>query len=336
MPTNLKRAELDRLAAIHSLNSAGVESMLDLAGARPSSAESVLFLARTLRLGGLLSLAAGIVFFVAANWSRVAIFGRFALIEIIVIACAALALWKPPPRIVGRGALFLAFIATGALLALFGQTYQTGADVYELFLTWALLGLPLVLLAQWSVTAATWVLVFNVALLLFCGWPSSGGLFWALLGSPHFRPAWAILGAGFVNLLLWYGFDARRVPSVPDWVRRLIVTCAFVHITWAGVLGAVASEDFGYGEHTDLGVLAGFVVAIGAVIAYALQRRNDIYPLALVTLAFIIVSMAGIARVFDFNDEGVFFLLALWLIGVSTVGGKVLLILMRRWRVAPA
>jgi len=336
MPSNLKRAELDRLAQSHSLNAAGVETMLDLAGARPAPAESLQFLARTLVLCGLLSLAAGLVFFVAANWSRLAIFGRFALVELAIVACAALALWKPPTRIVGRGALFLAFIATGALLALFGQTYQTGADVYELFLTWALLGLPLVLLARWSVTAAAWVVVFNVALLLFCGWPSSGGLFWALLGSRHYRPDWAILIAGFVDLLLWYGFEARPMPSVPDWVRRLIVTCAFVHLTWAGVLSAVAPEAFGFGDQGDPRVLAGFVLAIGAVIGYALHRRSDIYPLALVTLAFLIVSMFWIARFFDFDDDGVYFLMALWLIGVSTIGGKLMLTLLRRWRTAAA
>jgi uncharacterized membrane protein len=78
-------------------------------------------------------------------------------------------------RFAGRGATFLAFVATGALLALFGQTYQTGADVYELFLTWALLGLPLVVAAQWGVASAAWVLVLNISLMLFSGWHPAGG-----------------------------------------------------------------------------------------------------------------------------------------------------------------
>ena len=134
----LKRAELDHLAKFHSLDERGVESLLAIARARPGRAEGRLFLAACLRIGGLLSLAAGVVFFIAANWSDFAVFGRFALIEALLVACAALAIWQPPPASVGRGALFLAFVATGGLLALFGQTYQTGADVYELFLSWAL------------------------------------------------------------------------------------------------------------------------------------------------------------------------------------------------------
>ena len=336
MQHTLKRAELDRLAEFHSLQREACESMLELAAARPSRSESLLFLSRCLRIAGLLSFASGIVFFVAANWSRIAVFGRFGLVEIVLVACAALACWKPPPRILGRSALFLAFISTGALLALFGQTYQTGADVYELFLTWALLGLPLVLLAQWSVATAAWVLVLNSALVLFCGWPTTGGLLWSLFGSPHFQASHMVLIAGVVNLALWGGFEMRQIAAVPDWVRRLLVTCAFVFITWAGVLSVVGSDMvFGIVESNPV-LFVGFAIAMGATVAYALYRRGDVYPLALVTVAFVIVSMVWLTRVLDFKDEGMFFMLALWLIVVSTIGGRVLMTLVRRWRPAAA
>ena len=334
MQPKLKRAELDRLANIYSLNRDGVALMLELAGARPSRTESLQFLARCLSLAGLLSLASGLVFFVAANWSRIAVFGRFGLVELVLIACAALACWKPPPRIVGRSALFLAFIATGALLALFGQTYQTGADVYELFLTWALLGLPLVLLAQWSVTSATWVVVLNTALVLFCGWPSTGGLLWTLFGSPHFQRLVLILLAGVVNLALWIGFEAKPLAAVPDWVRRLIVTCAFAFITWVGALSVAVSDIVYVGMQTDARAFFGFAAALGIAVAYAFHRRTDIYPLALAAAAFIIVGMVWLVRVLNLHDESLVFVMALWLIGTSAAGGRVLMVLMRRWRVA--
>ena len=156
MQPKLKRSELDGLAEFHSLTPTKVEALLDLANARPSRAEGLRFLGLCLRMAGILSLAAGLVFFVAANWARIAVFGRFALVELVLVICVAVAFVRPPPSFAGRGAIFLAFIATGALLALFGQTYQTGADIYELFLTWALLGLPLAIAAQWSVASAAW------------------------------------------------------------------------------------------------------------------------------------------------------------------------------------
>ena len=335
MQPPLKRSELDGLAEFYSLDTPRTEAMLELAGARPSRAEGLSFLARCLRIAGVLSVAAGVVFFVAANWSKLALFGRFALIQLVLAACVMLAVSRPPPEFIGRAATFLAFISAGALFALFGQTYQTGADVYELFLTWALLGLPLVVAAQWSVASAAWVLVFNTALLLFCGWNPSGGLLWAIFGGVHFRPAHLIMGAAWLNLALWFGFEFRPVEAVPDWVRRLILSCAFGFGTWGGVLGVMGGDlVFGDMKGDPKAVLA-LVLAITAVVAYTLRRRTDVYPLAVVMGTFIIVSMAWLARVVEFRDEGTFLFLALWLVGTSTAAGKILTSLTRSWRTVP-
>lgn len=324
MQPKVKRSELDGLAEFHSLDASKVEALLELAEARPSRAEGLRFLGTCLRIAGVLSLAAGLVFFVAANWSRFAVFGRFALVELVLVACGVLAFVRPPPSTLGRGAAFLAFIATGALLALFGQTYQTGADIYELFLTWALLGLPLAIAAQWSVATAAWVVVLNVALLLFCGWNPAGGLLWAVLGGMDFRPAHLVLGAAWLNTALWFAFELWRVDAVPDWVRRLILSCAFGFGTWSGVLAVIDDGD----PVAALGLAAAMI----AVAAYAMRRRTDVYPLAVVMGAFIIVSLVWLGTKMTFRDEGMFLLMALWLIGTSTAAGRILTVLTRRWR----
>ncbi|HEV7609010.1 MAG TPA: DUF2157 domain-containing protein [Steroidobacteraceae bacterium] len=332
MQPKLKRSELDGLAEFYSLDSRRTETMLELAGAHPQRAEAIHFFANCLRIAGVLSLAAALVFFVAANWSRIAVFGRFALVEIVLIACVAVAFAKPPPAFIGRGAAFLAFIATGALLALFGQTYQTGADVYELFLGWALLGLPLVVAAQWSVATAAWVLVLNGALVLFCGGHPTGGLMWALLDGWHFRPTLLIIAAAWVNLVLWFALEIRPIDAAPDWVRRLILSCAFGFGSWGGVLGVLDDRTGFDAARGDPAALLALVVAMVAVVVYAFRRRTDVYPLAVVMGTFIIVSLVWLGRVAAFRDEGTFLLLALWLIGTSTAAGKVLTSLTRRWR----
>lgn len=336
MQHRLKRSELDGLAEFYSLDAERTETMLDLAGARPSRAEGLRFLATCAGVGGVLSLAAGLVFFVAANWGEIAVFGRFALIELVLVACAVLAFVKPPPVFIGRGAVFLAFIATGALLALFGQTYQTGADVYELFLAWALLGLPWVVAAQWSLASAAWVLVLNTALLLFCGWHPTGGLLWAIFGGLHFQPARLIMAAAWLNLGLWFAFEYWRIDAVPDWVRRLTLSCAFAFGTWGGVLGVMGGDlvfDDLRGDPIAVLILAAAMVA---VVAHTLRRHTDVYPLAVVMGTFIMVSLVWLARVIEFHDEGTFLALALWLIGTSTAAGKVLTSLTRRWRAGAA
>ena len=100
-----------------------------------------------LRIGGILSLAAGLVFFVAANWSEFAVFGRFALLELVLVGLRRRRLREAAAGIRWAAPRCSSLSSPRAhCWRLFGQTYQTGADVYELFLTWALLGLPLVVL----------------------------------------------------------------------------------------------------------------------------------------------------------------------------------------------
>jgi uncharacterized membrane protein len=154
----LTRRELDAFAEHHRLERPAVEALFEIAGARPSKRERLRLLRGVLSIGGVLSLVAAVVFFVAANWQLLGMFGRFTLVHVLLLATVALSLWRPPRARIGRLAMLGAFLLTGALLALFGQTYQTGADVHELFFTWAVLGLPFVLVGQWSVAWGAWTL----------------------------------------------------------------------------------------------------------------------------------------------------------------------------------
>lgn len=335
MGGRIKRDELDRIAATYALDAPAVDAMLDAAAARPGTEAQREFFARCARYGGILSLAAGIVFFVAANWGRIAVFGRFALLELLLLAFMGVALAKPPPRFVGRAALFLAFVVTGALLALFGQTYQTGADVYELFLTWSLLGLPLVLLARWGVASAAWVVVFNTALLLYCGWRPAGGLLWALFDNGWFA-GYAVLVSAALNLALWLAFEKLEWSAVPDWVRRLIVTCGMAFVTWAGITGVEGSELIAFSGRAQPPSAAWAYLLMTAVAVVTVLRRRDVYPLALAMASFILVSLCWIPKGVGGSDAGTVFAMALWLIATSGVAGRVLLTLMRRWRAVPA
>ncbi len=328
------RVQLDSLAAHHVMREAAVESMLELAGARPSLDETQRFVNRCLRIAGILALAAAVVFFVAANWSVIAVFGRFALLQILLLACAVVAFIRPPPQLAGRAALFLAFIVTGALLALFGQTYQTGADVYELFLAWTLLGLPFVIAAQWSVSAAAWIAVLNTAIALYCGWQPSGGMLWAFFGGQRFEPHYLLVGACYLNLLLWWASEARRTPVVPSWVRRLILACAFMFGCWASLQAIFQS----WRQFSLVGTVLLFLAGMVAVVAWARRQRDDVFAVAVVTGAFILVSTVLLGRWLanPLGGTGIAFVLAAWLIVTSTVGARLLVGMVREWRVEDA
>jgi uncharacterized membrane protein len=324
----MNRKELDAFAAHYGLSAEGVETALALAGARPRRADIERFGVRLLHLSGVLSIAAGVVFFVAANWSALAVFGRFALVEAVLVAAVAFALWRPPPHAVGRYALLLAFIVTGALFALFGQTYQTGADVYELFLNWSLLGVVLAIAAQWSVVWAAWTLVVNVALALFCGARPEAGLFWLVFSG--LSQSQLLIVPLVVNALIWVASVAlegsRWAHVAPAWLGRFALACAVAYGTWGGMIVVVRSEPGG----GAVGLLVPLVV-FTAVAMHTLRRRVDVFPLATIEASLIVLSTTAIAEYGNLDDVGIFFVLAAWLIVTSTVSGHYLMRLVRAW-----
>src|SRR3982751_3055676 len=158
------RLALSEIAAEHRLDAAATRRLEDLAGlhAEPAALDTLLprgvaVLAAT--LGGL-----GIVFWIAANWATLGRFGRFALLEVFVVAICGGALWKPAAR---APLGLLALLAIGALFAYFGQSYQTGADPWQLFAVWAVLALPLCLAARSDVLWAPWALVVMTGISLW-------------------------------------------------------------------------------------------------------------------------------------------------------------------------
>jgi uncharacterized membrane protein len=327
----MNRSELDAFVARNRLSPAAIDAAFEIADARPNASHMRQFAVRLLRLAGVLSLAAGIVFFVAANWSEFGVAGRFMLVQIILVVSVALALWKPPPQTLGHAALLMAFIATGALLALFGQTYQTGADVYELFLTWAVLGLPFVVAGQWSVVCAAWLLVLNCALLLFFGWRPHGGWLWVVFAPWHTSTSATLLVPSVLNLLLWVGAEflrrSRGNSLTPRWITRLALACCFGFLTWAGT-DALDGRNLSGDEAVALLV----VLALEAGIAlYAVRRRDDVFPLALAAGSLIVLGTTTLGVHTGFENVGSFFVIALWLVMSSTLSGRILMSYVRQW-----
>ena len=102
--------------------------------------------------------------------------------------------------------LALAGILLGALLALLGQTYQTGADTWELFAWWAVLLLPWALAAASQAVWLLWTLVVNVAMVLWLG--ERVFSWWGLLGATYL-PALIVAGLNLAMLAGWE-LAARR------------------------------------------------------------------------------------------------------------------------------
>jgi uncharacterized membrane protein len=86
-------------------------------------------------------IGAAVIYLVAFNWDKLDRFSHFALVAVPLFLTVLFAAWRFP-GVSAYSALVASWLLTGALLALFGQTYQTGADPFQLFGAWALLTLP--------------------------------------------------------------------------------------------------------------------------------------------------------------------------------------------------
>ena len=279
---------------------------LKLAGVLPEKRDWLKFLDHLLLGLGTVLLISGIVFFFAANWSALGRFSRFALVESALLV-SLVAAWRLGESPGGKAARLASVLLVGVLLALVGQTYQTGADSWELFATWTLLVLPWVLLEKDSLLWFTWVVLANLSAITYVS--TFSGFFSVLLGPDELL--WVLFILNTLALAIWQALASQKALKTL-WPLRLLATASGAFITLLAFKGVV-DRPFGwtatlawvtwlvgihwaYGRHRpDLYVLAGavfsMVVVISGFIGHFLLR--DFHAGSLLLMTFVILSLSA-------------------------------------------
>src|SRR2546423_3014130 len=146
---------------------ADARAALDMAGALPHAQHWRAFLDRLLLWSGAVALAAAVVFFIAHNWNDLGKLAKFGLVEALVLAAVLGYGRLGPKKAAGKASLLVACILLGALLALFGQTAQTGADTWEHFANWSGLIAAWVIVGRFAALWILWPAIANVAIVLY-------------------------------------------------------------------------------------------------------------------------------------------------------------------------
>ena len=120
----------------------------------------------TLGLGTALILA-GIIFFFAYNWADMSKWAKLGLIEVGIILGLISTAFFSLKTLPGQLSLLTSSVLVGVFMAVFGQIYQTGADPFELFAAWAVLILPWAILANFISLWLVWLVIVNIAAVLF-------------------------------------------------------------------------------------------------------------------------------------------------------------------------
>ncbi len=235
-----------------------------------------------LGLGILLSLV-GLLVFIAANWEGVGKSSRFILVESVVVMGVSVAWWRGLNTRSGTMGVITAAVAVGPLFALIGQTYQTGADPWQLFAVWCGLIVPWVVIARTPVLVILMLALANTALALWNG------------DQPRIRlheQSLAWLGFLFngVALVVWEMAATRVSWLDARWACRLPALASLVSAT--GLALAVVIDEHSSTWYDLLPM--GLMLCTGWW-AYRIRRR-DLGLLAAGALALLTLIAAGVGR----------------------------------------
>lgn len=224
----------------------------------------------------------GVIFWLAANWGALGRIAQFGLLQAAMIACGLSAFRRPTWR---APAGLLLFLLSGGLLAHVGQTYQTGADPWQLFAWWALLGLPLAWSVRHDATWSAWVVVTMTGLSLWvvahtnrAWWVSDQEVFTHLLA---WALSWLVVGGLSAPARAWTGAGL--------WSQRLALTLTVIAITGSAIANLLAS-------HGSLLYGLGLLALSAGTLLLSRPRWFDLYGLSALALGLNVCVVSGLAQ----------------------------------------
>lgn len=263
---------------------------------------------------------AGVIFFFAYNWAKMGHFFKFGLIEAAILACILIIHLRGFWRLSSKVLLLGASVLVGVLLAVYGQTYQTGADAFELFIGWALLISGWVLVSEFSALWLVWLILLNTGTILY----------WRQVGHPAYsiRYEFLCLALVFLNWTFLVLYEVGLQKGLRwlrnRWVRGVLLAAGLVVLSIPTIVLIVDPHDA-----KGITVFIAFSWGIAAVSGYLCYRYKfgDMIPLAIIisNACMILLTFLGKVLFHDAHDSAGLFLL-FSLIVLSVVSAAVFLL----------
>ncbi len=276
---------------------------------RPSGARWQAFISSICLWVGSLALAVSVVFFVAFNWVELGRFAKFGLIQVLIV-CSVLYYCKSADhKVVGKASLLVSTILLGALMALYGQTYQTGADPWQLFFYWAVLMLPWAAVGRFAAIWILWLALINLSIVLHHQ-VFLGGV--GILFNAEETILWKIFVFNTAALIVWQYCATLFVWLQERWAARLVALASGTAVTWLCLYGIFD------GDATPFAWLV-WIGWGGAGYYFYRKVKLDLFMLAGGCLSGIVVIVAFLSKyVIDDAGDGGFLLVALVVMGLGS------------------
>jgi uncharacterized membrane protein len=266
------------------LSAEAYEEALRYLGIRPDPIHWTWFWQRVLSYCGALFFVAGVICFFAYNWAEMHHFSKFALIGSLILVAGLVGIWRGLDSLPGKLGLLLASLCIGPLLAVYGQTYLTGANAWELFRVWTLAILPLALVGR---QAALWLLVW----LLGSTWGSlylsnlSTSDFFLSRGWPEYLVAQSLCLAGWEIASKYFKNKAGHEWLQATWLPRIIGFAILSNLTQhlaVIIFGFSGRTDFGnylYLPEASTGIALYVILMLGGWLWYR-KKRPDLFMIS--------------------------------------------------------
>ncbi len=297
------------------VKSAHRQQALVLAGERPDGLAWLGFVSRLLVLLGLLSLAVGVVFFFAYNWNDMGRMVKFAVLQVILVLTFVAYYFKSASPWMAQALLLTGVLVLGALLALFGQTYQTGADPWQLFATWALLITPLVLFSRSEALWVFWAVLINTALVLYL--QVNRSFLW--LPFSHRQSIWLFLLVNVALLVCYEWLASNRFSEHARWGLRHRWAAQVMGLVVLYILSWIGLESLFGRNISHAFYFLCYVLLMLGVFWYYRYRCPDLLLLTAWCLAAMVFVLSFLGNhVLNSLEAGGLLLMAISLIAMST------------------
>lgn len=261
---------------------------------------------------------AGIIFFFAYNWDEMHKFLKLGILEFLLLATTATALFTKLHKTIKNVLLTASAVLVGVLFAVFGQIYQTGANAFDFFFGWTYCVVLWVLVANFQPLWFVFLALVNTTFVLYTQQVATHWTFEIVLDVLFLLNA--------VAVIIWEILAAKgRVQEQHRWFPRVVGLVAIVVITISmiSLLFTGLKQDYG------LAYLLGFSV-YGAAVWYG-HRVRDLFYLSAIPFSAISVGTAVIVRMGENVPEFIMLLATLFVMGSITLLVQYLGKLNRQW-----
>ena len=260
---------------------------------------------------------AGVLFFFAYNWDSLHKFVKMGLIEGLIIIITLVIVFARINSTVKNILLTAVSVIVGVLMAVFGQVYQTGANAYDLFLSWTLSITLWVIISNFAPLWLVYITLISATLILY-GQQVAQDWSDVLLYTLQFLLNTCFL---LLSLLLSKYKPALKAPS---WFP-IILTLAAVTVATMGMITGIFDQH----QPAFIWLILVTLIMYAAGVVYGFQRKSPFY-LSIIFFSLIVILSAWFIRLSD-GGSGTLLFTSLFIIGSVTLLIKKIIDIQKKW-----